>query len=179
MGHRAARLQFIIPARHGDRIYKEARQQALGEQSGLVTHRAQRGNTVRKRKPEGGPLRVEQQLTEVVGVEGCTSFETYAPAEQVLDGEHRAHNKKSFQPNALNAVVVTRQDGRAASDMVLLTNGQVHRPFAAFDDYDERSRIENRAAAASAPGHRTLKQDWCLEAPPQRTAKAAGSTRAS
>lgn len=33
----------------------------------------------------GGPLRTVTQVTEVVGVEGCRTFETYAPASEVDD----------------------------------------------------------------------------------------------
>jgi len=62
--------------------------------------------------------------------------------------------------------VLTREDGRDNPDFVLLTNGPVRQPLATFDDYDERSRIENQ-------GHRELKQRWALECPVQRSAKAA------
>lgn len=102
----------------------------------------------------------------MVGVEGCRTFETYAPADDVDDNGHKDRHKKSFEPNRINAVVLTREDERDKVDLVLLTNGSVRRPFVAFDDYDDRSRIENEI-------NRELKQRWFIERPPKRTAKAA------
>ena len=69
-------------------------------------------------------------------------------------------------PPKINAVVLTRGDGREEPDFVLMTHGRVRQPFTVFDDYDERSRIENQ-------GQRELKQSWFLAHPVQRTAKAA------
>jgi len=119
-----------------------------------------------KHRPDGGKgkLITEEQTTEAVGVERVRSFTTYAPVARVRRGRNKSLYRADFVPNGINAVVLTREDGRKTVDLVLLTNGPVTNPLAVLDDYDERSKIENQ-------GHRVLKQDWHLESPPQRTAK--------
>ena len=104
-------------------------------------------------------------MTEAVGVESCTTFTTYAPARDVVEGEHKRRYRKDFVPKRINAVVLTREDGREDPDVVLLTNKPVRKPLTVLDDYDGRRRIENQ-------GHRDLKQFWHLEHPPQRTKEA-------
>lgn len=157
-------LVFVIPAKRNEQVYSEARSTASMAHPGLMVHRQSRTETVPVRPKKGGPATMRRRVTEVVGVEGCQTFETYAPAEKVRDGQHKDKFKKSFEPNPINAVVLTRQDGRDPPDLVLLTNGPVTEPLAVLDAYDQRSRIENQ-------GNRTLKQDWCLERPPQRSRK--------
>lgn len=157
-------LIFIIPAKRNEHVYDEARTTAAMERPGLVVHRQSRTDVVSVRPKEGGPARMQSRVIEVVGIEGCRTFDTYAPASEVRDGEHKHKFKKDFEPNPINAVVLTRQDGRDDPDLVLLTNGPVSEPLAVFDAYDQRSRIENE-------GNRTLKQDWFLERPPQRSRK--------
>ena len=49
-------------------------------------------------------------------------------------GGHKDRHKRSFEANPINAVVLTREDGRDKVDLVLLTNGSVKRPFVPFDD---------------------------------------------
>jgi hypothetical protein len=110
-------------------------------------------------------LIAEQHTTGAIGVEGCTTFTTYAPAADVERSEHKHLHRRDFAPPRINAVVLAREDGQKTVDLTLLTNGPVNRPLAVLDDYDERSRIENQ-------GHRDLKQFWHLERPPQRNAKA-------
>lgn len=163
----AAGIRFVIPARHDMDVYKEARRTAMFEDDGegFVLHRKSRTRSRKVRGAPGQPLRSISETAEVVGIEGC-SFATYAPASEQGRNGHRDQYKKSFVPNKINAVVLTREDGRKDPDFVLLTNGEVRQPFTVFDDYDERSRIENQ-------GHRELKQAWFLEHPVQRTAKAA------
>jgi hypothetical protein len=159
-------VRFVIPAKHDMNVYDEARQATRSADPGLTTHRKSRTRNRRARAGKGEPLRDVAEVIEVVGVEGCLTFETYAPAEEVGNSGHKDRNKKSFTPNPINAVALTREDGRKNPDLVLLTNGPVRQPFGTFDDYDERSRIENQ-------GHRELKQSWFIEHPVQRTAKAA------
>jgi len=158
-----AGIRFIIPAKHDMRVYTDARRIAEQSVSGWRLHVASRERPAMGRARRKG---MQTQGMEVVGVEGLRSFETYAPAEQVEAGEHRHRHRKDFRTNSLNAVVLMREDGREKADLVLLTNGPVDHPFTVFDDYDERSLIENQ-------GHRELKQRWCLESPVQRNAKAA------
>jgi len=161
MGHR-----FVIPAKRKMKVHAEARAMVMGEAQGIKLYPKRRQRKVRKRQEGGGKLRTVKQTIEVVGVEGCRTFETYAPADKVDENGHKDRHKKSFEPNRINAVVLTREDGRDKVDLVLLTNGPVRRPFVAFDDYDDRSRIENEI-------NRELKQRWFIERPPKRTAKAA------
>ncbi len=157
-------LTFVIPARSNEHVYGEARSLAGMDRPGLPVHRQSRTETVAVRPKEGGPAKMRRRVTEVVGIEDCQTFETYAPATEVRDGQHKDKFKKHFKPNPINAVVLTRQDGRDEPTLVLLTNGPVSAPLAVLDAYDQRSRIENQ-------GNRTLKQDWFLERPPQRSRK--------
>jgi hypothetical protein len=61
--------------------------------------------------------------------------------------EHgRAHHRRDFQPNPINAVVVRQwhgRDYRLGGKTVFLTNASVEKPLQVFDDYDGRSLIEN------------------------------------
>lgn len=160
-----AGIEFVIPAKHDMKVHEEARRAASAEAKSHVVHRQSRTRTARHRQATPGPLRVEQRTTEAVGVEGCTTFTTYAPADDVVEGEHKHRYRKDFVPKRINAVVLTREDGRKDVDLVLLTNMSVRKPLVSVDNYDERSRIENQ-------GHRDLKQFWHLERPPQRTKEA-------
>jgi hypothetical protein len=157
-------LVFVIPARSDEHVYEEARSLAKAEHCGLTAYRQSRTETVAQRPKEGGPAKMRRRVTEVVGIEGCQTFETYAPPPEVRRGEHLDRFKKRFTANPINAVVLTRQDGYDGPALVLLTNGPVSVPLAVLDAYDQRSRIENQ-------GNRTLKQDWFLERPPQRSRK--------
>ena len=159
-------LRFVIPARRDLKVHEEARGLVHGQTEEIPTYRSQRQRVRRRRPKDGGrPVAVTETL-EVVGVEGCRTFETYATAAEIGKSGHKDRHKKSFEANPINAVVLTREDGREHVDLVLLTNGPVKRPFVPFDDYDDRSRIENEI-------NRELQQHWFIERPPQRTAKAA------
>ncbi len=159
----AAGIRFVMPARHDLKVYEEARRAVVNDVPTHVRHPGSRTRPVRRRVAGGGALKVENRTIEAVGVERCTTFTTFAPAADVDDGEHRRRFRKDFAAKRINAVVLTREDGREKVDFVLLTNGPVTRPLAVVDDYDERSLIENQ-------GHRELKQAWHLEKPPRRTA---------
>lgn len=161
----AAGIRFIIPGRHDMEVYKEARRTALSGDSDQPMYEKSRARSRKVRGEPGTPLQTIEEIATVVGIEGV-SFPTFAPASEQGSKGHRDTFKKNFVPNKINAVVLTREDGRATPDFVLLTNGEVRQPFTVFDNYDERSRIENQ-------GHRELKQAWFLEHPVQRTAKAA------
>lgn len=145
------------PGRHDMDVYKEARRTAISGDSDQAIYEENRTRSRKVRGEPGTPLLTISETMTVVGVEGCL-FETYAPAAERRGGRHRDTYKKSFTPNKINAVVLTREDGRTNPDFVLLTNGEVRQPFVVFDNYDERSRIENQ-------GHRELKQAWFLEHP--------------
>jgi hypothetical protein len=144
-------LRFVIPARRDSNVFAEAHEQAHAAHPALARYSA------RRKTPD--------ELLEVAGIEGLRCFETYAPARQVHRGGHVDRHKKSFEPKRINAVVLTQHSGYPDADLVLLTNGQVRKPFQAYDDYDARSLIENK--------NRTLKQDFKLCKPPQRRFRAA------
>lgn len=161
-----AGIQFVIPARRDLNVYEEAARATINDVPTHKLHRQSRTRQVRRR-PEGGKgkLITEDQTTEAVGVEGCRSLTTYTSAQKMGPRRPKGFYRKDFVAKPINAVVLTREDGRKNFDLTLLTNGPVTRPLAVLDNYDERSKIENQ-------GHRVLKQDWHLERPPQRTRKA-------
>ena len=160
-----AGIEFVIRAKHDLKVYEEARRAASGAAKSHVIHAQSRTRTTRHRQATRGPLREEQRVTEAIGVEACTTFTTYAPADEIVEGEHKRRYRKDFVPKRINAVVLTREDGRDEVDLVLLTNKPVRKPLVTLDNYDDRSLIENQ-------GHRDLKQFWHLERPPRRTKEA-------
>lgn len=88
-----------------------------------------------------GKTATEERLrTELVGIEGLTTYDSYGEPEQT----QYAH-RREYEGQPINAVVVRRWNNRApATDgTVYLTNGPVSDPFVVFDTYDWRSVIEN------------------------------------
>jgi hypothetical protein len=105
----------------------------------------------------------ERLETEVVGIAALTTYDQYGTPEH---GRH--HHRRDFQPNPINAVVVRQWHGRdfgPGGKTVFLTNAPVEKPLPPFDDYDDRSLIENCCIKES-------KQQWSLKHPPQKTARA-------
>jgi hypothetical protein len=88
----------------------------------------------------GKTARQERLRTELVGIEGLTTYDAYGEPEQT----QYAH-RRDYQGQAINAVVVRRWNNRlpTGEGTVYLTNGPVLDPFVVFDDYDWRSVIEN------------------------------------
>ena len=82
----------------------------------------------------------ERLRTELVGIEGLTTYDSYGDPEQT----QYAH-RRDYEGQPINAVVVRRWDNRvpATEGTVYLTNGPVSDPFVVFDTYDWRSVIEN------------------------------------
>jgi hypothetical protein len=83
----------------------------------------------------------ERLETEVVGISGLTTADQYGTAEP---GRH--HNRQDFQADSINAIVVRTSQGKdygPGSKTVLLTHASVAQPPQPFDDYDDRSLIEN------------------------------------
>ena len=98
-----------------------------------------------------------------MGIAGLTTYDQYGTPEH---GRHS--NRRDFQPNPINAVVVRKwrnRDYGPGGKTVFLTNAPVDRPLQPFDDYDDRSLIENCYIKES-------KQQWSLKHPPQKTARA-------
>jgi hypothetical protein len=88
----------------------------------------------------GKTARQERLRTELVGIEGLTTYDSYGDPEQT---QHAHRREYAGQP--INAVVVRRWDNRvpATDGTVYLTNGPGSSPFVLFDTYDWRSVIEN------------------------------------
>ena len=82
----------------------------------------------------------ERLRTELVGIEGLTTYDSYGDPEQT----QHAH-RRDYDGQPINAVVLRRWDNRvpATDGTVYLTNGPVRDPFVVFDTYDWRSVIEN------------------------------------
>ena len=83
--------------------------------------------------------------------------------------EHgRAHHRRDFQANPINAVVVRKWHGREycpGGKTVFLTHASVAKPLQLFDDDDDRSLIENCCIKEAKP-------QWDLGHPPQKTERA-------
>jgi hypothetical protein len=105
------------------------------------------------RHGHGKTAREERLRTELVGIEGLTTYDSYGDCQQT-----QYSHRRDYAGQPINAVVVRRWNNRAPSTegTVYLTNGPVTDPFVVFDDYDWRSVIENgiwkRGEASLAPG---------------------------
>ncbi len=82
----------------------------------------------------------ERLRTELVGIEGLTTYDMYGAPEQT----QYAH-RRDYEGQPINAVVVRRWDNRipASEGTVYLTNGSLSNPCVVFDSYDWRSVSEN------------------------------------
>lgn len=153
-------IDFVVPAKDAMRVTRDAR--ALGRRAadGESIFPQERAGTKKERKD--GRVRWDGQVT-VVGVATLTSYDQYGTAEHTAQA-----NRRDFGGNALNAVVVTAWQGTAyavGDEKVFLTSLPVKDPLGVLDLYDLRSLIENTA-------FRELKQGWCLESYPKKTAAA-------
>jgi hypothetical protein len=141
-------ILFVVPAKDNMAVTVDAQAQAAAGEGITVGRRA---HTVRH--GQGKTAWNERLETEVVGIAGLTTYDQYGTPEH---GRH--HNRRGFQPNAINAVVVRKWHGREygpGGKTVFLTNDPVDKPLQPFDDYDERSLIENCCIKES-------KQQWSL-----------------
>jgi hypothetical protein len=151
-------LLFVVPAKDNMAVTIDAQAQAAAGEGVTIGRRA---HTVRH--GQGRAALTERLETEVVGIAGLTTYDQYGTPEH---GRH--HNRRDFQPNLINAVVVRKWNGHEygpAGKTVFLTNAAVDQPLQPFDDYDDRSLIENCCIKES-------KQQWSLKHPPQKTARA-------
>ena len=149
-------IVFFVPAKTTLRVYADALSLASAQKP-----------AVREKQRSEGYGKNRRALTdrwEVVGLTGLTSAGFYG---ELGSGSHE--NRKDFVPNPINAVVVIddpfRKNNPSADLLVVLTNGPVHTPaaaFAVYDGYDARSEIENGL-------FREAKQAWFLERPAQNT----------
>lgn len=153
-------IDFVIPAKETLRVTADARQLARREADGASIVPQERAGT--RPVAQDGTVRWDGQVS-VVGVAELRSYDQYGDADHV-----RRANRTDFVGNALGAVVVTKWQGEEyarGEEPVFLTSLPVTRPLAALDLYDLRSLIENTA-------FRELKQGWCLEHYPKKTAPA-------
>jgi hypothetical protein len=151
-------LTFVVPAKANMAVTADARAQAAAGEGITLGHRA---HTVHH--GQGRTAWRERLETEVVGITGLTTYDQYGTAEH-----GRSHNRRDFQANPINAVVVRKWHGRdygPGGKTVFLTNASVQQPLQPFDDYDDRSLIENCCI-------KEAKQQWELGHPPQKTARA-------
>ncbi len=146
---------FVVPGKKDMAVVADAR--ALAE-AGQAVYLGRRSQIVRHRQ---GKTRWSEELeTEVVGIEGLTTYDQYGPTEHA-----KQCHRKDFQGNSINGVVVRKwhnQDYGPGGKTVFLTNGVVRQPLVVFDDYDERSLIENCCIKES-------KQQWALGHPPKKS----------
>jgi hypothetical protein len=83
----------------------------------------------------------ERLETEVVGITGLTTYDQYGTPEH-----RRQANRRDFQANPLNAVVVHQWQGKdygPGGEVVFLTNASVDKRLRPFDHYDDCSLVEN------------------------------------
>lgn len=148
-------ITFVIPSKNTMSVTIDARGLAACGR-GCV---ASRQRTVYKGR---GKRRLETKLnTELVGIERLCSYDQYAP-----DFEAHHRTRKNHCPKPINAVLIREWDGKRrkpGEELVFLTNGPIDDPFVVFDDYDERSLIENTF-------HRETKQSFSLGALPKERA---------
>jgi Transposase DDE domain len=151
-------IRFVVPAKDHMAVTADARALAAAGEGVTVGRRI---HTVRHGQGKGAWT--ERLETEVVGIPGLTTYEQYGTEEH---GRH--HNRRTFEPNPINAVVVRKWKGKdygPGGKTVFLTNAAVAQPLRPFDDYDDRRLIENCCIKAA-------KQQWDLGHPPQKTERA-------
>jgi hypothetical protein len=151
-------ITFVVPAKDNMAVTADARAQAAAGEGitvGLRVHTVRHG--------QGTTARRERRETEVVGITGLTTYDQYGTPEH---GRH--HHHRDFEANPIHAVVVRQWNGRdygPGGKTVFLTNASVQQPLHPFDDYDDRSLIENCCI-------KEAKQQWNLGHPPQKTGRA-------
>jgi hypothetical protein len=147
------KITFYIPAKTSLNVYKDA--------LSLVRNGKR---DIRSRIRTTGHGKNSKQVTdtwEVVGTSGLTSAGFYG---KLGSGSHE--NRKDFEPNLINAVVVLhdpyRENNPNIKTMVILTNGSIDKPLDVYDGYDARSEIENSL-------FRESKQGWFIKGPPENS----------
>jgi hypothetical protein len=151
-------ITFVVPAKTDMAVTADARAQAAAGEELTVGRRV---HTVRH--GQGKAAWSERLETEVVGITGLTTYDQYGTPEHA-----RQANRRDFQGNPINAVVVRQWSGKdygPGGKTVFLTNAPVQQPLQPFDDYDDRSLIENCCI-------KEAKQQWDLGHPPQKNDRA-------
>lgn len=151
-------MTFVVPAKTNMAVVADARAQAAAGEDITVGRRV---HTVRH--GQGKAAWSERLETEVVGITGLTTYDQFGTPEH-----GRQQHRRDFQANPINAVVVRKWHGKdygPGGKTVFLTNASVAQPLKPFDDYDDRSLIENCCI-------KEAKQQWDLGHPPQKTERA-------
>jgi Transposase DDE domain len=145
---------FVVVGKANMAVTQDAQALAKGERAHVRERVVRHGH--------GKAAREERLRTELVGIEGLTTYDAYGDANQT----QYAH-RRDYQGQPINAVVVRRWDNRvpATDGTVYLTNGSVSDPFVVFDSYDWRSVIENGIFKEG-------KHPWHLGTFPKRTQAA-------
>lgn len=145
---------FVVIGKTHMAVTQDAQALAKGERARVRERVVRHGH--------GKTAREERLRTELVGIEGLTTYDSYGEPEQT----QHAH-RRDYEGQPINAVVVRRWDNRvpATDGTVYLTNGSVRDPFVVFDRYDWRSVIENGI-------FREGKYPWHLDRFPKRTEAA-------
>ncbi len=123
---------FVVVGKAHMAVTQDAQALAKGERARVRERVVRHGH--------GKTATQERLRTELVGIEGLTTYDAYGDAQQT----QYAH-RRDYEGQPINAVVVRRWDNRvpATDGTVYLTNGAVRDPFVVFDRYDDRSVIEN------------------------------------
>ena len=95
-------ITFVVPAKDNMAVTVDARAQAAAGEGITVGRRV---HTVRH--GQGQSAWTERLETEVVGITGLTTYDQYGTPEH---GRH--HNRRDFQANPINAVVVRKWHGQ-------------------------------------------------------------------
>lgn len=153
-------IDFVVPAKDTMRVTADARAlcRRAGDGASIFSARRAGRRTVRRDGTVCWPGQVA-----LVGVGDLRSYDQYGDADHVA----RA-NRTDFVGHSLQAVVVTEWAGQEyprGEEPVFLSSLPVGQPLRVLDLYDLRSLIENTA-------FRELKQGWCLENYPKKTAAA-------
>jgi len=129
-------ITFVVPAKANMAVTADARAQAAAGDEITVGRRV---HTVRHGK--GHTAWTERLETEVAGITGLTTYDQYGTPAHGCQA-----NRRDFQANPINAVVVRKWQGKdygPGGKTVFVTNAPVDQPLRPFDDYDDRSLIEN------------------------------------
>jgi hypothetical protein len=122
----------VVPAKGNMAVTADTRARAAAGEGLTVGHRV---HTVYHGQSKTAWR--ERLETEVGGIAALTSYDQYGTPER-----GRRHNRRDFHPNLINAVVVSKCNGRdygPRGKTVFLTNAAMQQPLQPFDDYDDRS----------------------------------------
>jgi hypothetical protein len=153
-------IDFVVPSKDKMRVTEDARGVCRQKGDWESLFAAERRG--KKKVDKAGKVKREGQVS-VMGVAGLTTYDQYGDLEHA-----RRANRKDFEGNALNAVVVTCWQGeeyKVGKEKVFLSSLPVEDPLGVLDLYDLRSLIENTA-------FRELKQGWNLKSYPKKTKEA-------